>query len=130
MILSCFAFMYIIYTSSSSSLVDEFKSQMMNEFEMFDMGLLHYFLGLEVHQAEYGIFISQNKYARDLLNKFGMLNYKFIATPMNINEKLQLEDGEEMADAKRFRNLVGGLIYLTHTRPDVAYLVGVISRFM
>jgi len=53
------------------------------------MGLLHYFLGFEVHQAKDGIFISQRKYARDLLSKFGMLNYKPVATPVNTNEKLQ-----------------------------------------
>ncbi|CAL5390436.1 unnamed protein product [Camellia sinensis] len=120
----------IIYTSSSSSFVAEFKSRMMHEFEMSDMGLLHYFLGLEVQQAEDGIFISQRKYAKDLLNKFGMLNCKPATTPMNINEKLQCEDGAEMADASRFRSLVGGLIYLTHTRPDIAFSVGMISRFM
>ncbi|XP_052485239.1 uncharacterized mitochondrial protein AtMg00810-like [Gossypium raimondii] len=120
----------IIYTSSSNLLVNEFKSQMMNEFEMSDMGLLHYFLGLEIHQADDGIFISQRKYAKDLLSKFSMLNCKPAATPMNINEKLQQEDGEEMVDARRFRSLVGGLIYLTHTRPDIAFPVGVISRFM
>jgi len=120
----------IIYTSSSIFLVDEFKSQMMNEFEMSDMGLLHYFLGLEVYQTEDGIFISQRKYASDLLNKFGMSNCKSAATPINLNEKLQQEDGGEKANAKRFRSLVGGLIYLTHTRPDIAFSVGVISRFM
>ncbi|XP_028062411.1 uncharacterized protein LOC114265776 [Camellia sinensis] len=119
----------IIYTSSSSSLTAEFKSRMMHEFEMSDMGLLHYFLGLEVQQAEGGIFISQRKYAKDLLNKFGMLNCKPATTPMNINEKLQCEDRAEMADA-RFKSLVGGLIYLTYTRPDIAFFVGMISRFM
>lgn len=120
----------IIYTSSSSSLLSKFKSCMMQEFEMSDMELLHYFLGLEVQQEEDGIFISQRKYANDLLNKFGMLNCKPEITPMNDNEKLQCEDGAEMTDASRFRSLVGGLIYLTHTRPDIAFSVGLISRFM
>lgn len=83
----------IIYTSSSMSLVNDFKAQMMNEFEMSDMSLLHYFLGLEVHQAMDGIFISQRKYASDLLEKFGMLHSKPADTPVNINEKLQQEDG-------------------------------------
>ncbi|KAA3467261.1 Retrovirus-related Pol polyprotein from transposon TNT 1-94 [Gossypium australe] len=69
----------IIYTSSSTFLVDKFKSQMMNEFEMSDMGLLHYFLGLEVYQAED---------AKDLFSKFGMLNCKSATTPMNVNGKL------------------------------------------
>jgi len=61
---------------------------MIDEFEMSNMGLLHYFLRLKVHQAEGGIFISQRKYARDLLNKFGMRNCKPAVTPMNTNEKL------------------------------------------
>lgn len=59
-----------------------------------------------------------------------MTNCKETATPMNINEKMRLEDGTKMANAKLFRSLVGGLIYLTHTRSDIAFLVGVVSRFM
>ncbi|PHU18833.1 hypothetical protein BC332_09984 [Capsicum chinense] len=94
------------------------------------MGLLHYFLSLEVPQAEDVIFLSQRKYARDLLIKFGFLNCEPAATPLNIGEKLQLNDGAEMDDARSFRSLVGGLIYLTHTHPDIAFSVGVISRFM
>ncbi|XP_022148887.1 uncharacterized protein LOC111017449 [Momordica charantia] len=97
---------------------------------MSDMGLLHFFLGLEFHQVEGGIFISQRKYAKGILNKFGMFNCKPATTLMNMNEKLQQEDGVEMTDATKFRSLVGGLIYLTHTRPDIAFSVGVISRFM
>ena len=92
-------------------------------------GLLHYFLGLEVHQAKDGVFISQRKYVRDLLNKFGMINYKPIVTPMNTNEKLQQEDGEEMAKARRFKSLVGGLSYLAHTRFDIVFSIHVISIF-
>ncbi|XP_047259692.1 uncharacterized mitochondrial protein AtMg00810-like [Capsicum annuum] len=101
---------------------------MMNEFEMSAMGLLHYFLGLEVHQDEDGIFLSQRKYDRDFLIKFSLLNCKPTTTPMKIGEKLQLNDRVEMDDARSFRSLVGGLIYLTHTQPDIAFFVGVISR--
>nr|XP_016447620.1 PREDICTED: uncharacterized mitochondrial protein AtMg00810-like [Nicotiana tabacum]XP_033515290.1 secreted RxLR effector protein 161-like [Nicotiana tomentosiformis] len=59
-----------------------------------------------------------------------MLNCKTVATPINVNEKLQLDDGIEKADGSSFRSLVGGLIYLTLTRPDISFSVGVISRFM
>ncbi|KAL0551706.1 hypothetical protein IC582_010795 [Cucumis melo] len=59
-----------------------------------------------------------------------MINCKPTTTPMNVNEKLQQNDGAEMANAQRFRSLVGGLIYLTHTHPDISYSIGVISRFM
>lgn len=108
----------------------EFKSHMMNEFEMSDMGLLHYFLGLEVQQVDDGIFLSQRKYAKDLFHKFGMLSCKPAVTPMNVNEKLQLNDGVEMVDVRKFRSLVRGLIYLTHSWLDIAYSVSLISRFM
>ncbi|XP_049410533.1 uncharacterized mitochondrial protein AtMg00810-like [Solanum stenotomum] len=102
----------------------------MNKFEMTDLGLLHYFLGLEVKQREGEVFVSQKKYASDLLKRFGLVNCKSVATPMNMNEKLQQEDGTGQANARSFRSLVGGLIYLAHTRPDISYSVGVVSRFM
>lgn len=59
-----------------------------------------------------------------------MVGCKTVATPMNVNEQLVTEDGMEMTDAKRFRSLVGRLIYLTHSRPDLAYAAGLVSRFM
>ncbi|KAL0541200.1 hypothetical protein IC582_021239 [Cucumis melo] len=75
-------------------------------------------------------YFSQKKYVKDLLKKFGMINCKPETTPINVNEKLQQNDGAEMADAQRFKSLVGGLIYLTHTRLGISYSIGVISRFM
>ncbi|XP_016562986.2 uncharacterized mitochondrial protein AtMg00810-like [Capsicum annuum] len=102
----------------------------MNEFEMSDMGLLHYFIGLEVHQDEDGIFLSQSKYAMDFLIKFGLLNCKPAATPMNVGEKLQLNNRAQIDYARSFRSLVGVLIYLTHTCFDIAFSISVISRFM
>ncbi|KAK2994884.1 hypothetical protein RJ640_002760 [Escallonia rubra] len=67
----------------------EFKDSMMRKFEMSNLGMLHYFLGLEIKQLEDGVFMSQRKYAIDLLKRFNMLNCKVAATPMNLNEKLQ-----------------------------------------
>ena len=120
----------MIYFGSSKSLVDDFKSSMMRNFEMSDLGLLKYFLGLEVNQDKDGIFISQKKYADDLLKKFHMMNCEAAATPMNINEKLQREDGTEKVNSRLFRSLVGGLNYLTHTRPSFAFSVSVVSKFL
>lgn len=116
----------IIYTGSSNSLLREFKSCMMRKFEMTELGKLHYFLGMEVKQGADGIFISQKKYASDLLKIFHMLNCKVATTPMNTNEKLQHEDGTNNAFGKYFRSL----IYLTHSRPDIVFSVGMVSRFM
>ena len=59
-----------------------------------------------------------------------MLHCKTASTPMNLNEKLQANDGTEYADGKQFRSMVGGLVYLTHSRPNIAYSIGVMSKFM
>lgn len=120
----------MIYLGSSETLIAEFKSCMMGEFEMSDLGKLQYFLGLEVNQVEDGIFLSQRKYAKNILYRFYMHNCKEAATPMNVNEKLQLEDGTGVVDPSYYGSLIGRLNYLTHTRPDIMYLVSVLSRYM
>ncbi|KAJ4754257.1 polyprotein [Rhynchospora pubera] len=120
----------MIYFGTDEGLVEQFKNNMKKQFEMTDLGLLHYFLGLEVKQLSGKIFLSQKKYASDMLYKFGMQGCKPCPTPMNKNEKLLKEDGSGAADSAKYRSLVGCLIYLTHTRPDISYAVGVISRFM
>lgn len=120
----------IICTSSSNSMIGEFKHGMKLIFEMTDMGLMKYFLGLEVTQTKDGICMCQEKYARDLLTRFGMNHCKEEITPMNCNEKLLLDDGADKVNEEVYRSLVGGLIYLTHSRPDLAYSVSHISRFM
>lgn len=102
----------------------------MKSFEMTDLGKIHFFLGVEINQTGDGIFISQKKYAADLLRKFNMQNCNSAATHMNVSEKLQANDGSKPAEGKLYRRMVGGLIYLCHTRPDIAFSVGVISRFM
>ncbi|KAJ1700426.1 hypothetical protein LUZ63_000205 [Rhynchospora breviuscula] len=120
----------MIYFGTNESMLIEFRTKMKKEFEMSDFGLMSYFLGLEVEQGSDSIFVSQRKYSKDLLKKFGMLNCNAAVTPMNSNEKLTKEDGTGHCDETKFRSLVGGLIYLTHTRPDIQYAVGVVSRFM
>ena len=100
---------------------------MMHTFEMTDLSLLHYFLGLEVKQGKGSIFVLQQRYAVDLLKKFNMEHLNEAATPMNINEKLQLDDGSGEADAKQYCGVVG-MIYLAHSQPDISYSVGVVSR--
>ncbi|KAJ0502796.1 putative RNA-directed DNA polymerase [Helianthus annuus] len=120
----------IICTSSSETLIAEFKTGMKQMFEMTDLGLLQYFLGLEIKQSHEGVFVSQEKYAQSLLNKYGMRDCKLEDVPMSPYEKCRFDDGEDKVDETKYRSLVGGLIYLTHTRPDLAYAVGVLSRFM
>lgn len=114
-ILLCLYVDDIIYMESSIDILMEFKCNMMKTFEMTDLGELKYFLGLEVKQAEGSLFVSQKRYAEDMLRNSGMLHCKFIATPMNSNEKLKSTDSSGNADQTRYRRFVGGLLYLTRT---------------
>jgi Reverse transcriptase (RNA-dependent DNA polymerase)/gag-polypeptide of LTR copia-type/Integrase core domain/GAG-pre-integrase domain/Domain of unknown function (DUF4219)/Zinc knuckle len=120
----------MIYMGSNQELVEKFKESMKRRFEMTDLGELKYFLGLEVIQGDEGIFVSQRKYAMDLVNRFNLKGCNGVNTPMNAKEKLVKKDGSPLADGVVYRSLVGGLIYLTHTRPDISFSVGVVSRFM
>ncbi|KAK1437640.1 hypothetical protein QVD17_03434 [Tagetes erecta] len=120
----------IICTSSCDNMIKEFKQGMEEAFEMTDVGKLKLFLGLEVQQTKDGIFLGQEQYAKGLVSKFGVKDSKEEVTPMNCNEKLQLDDEADKANEEQFRSLVGGLLYLTHSRPDLAYAVSLISRFM
>ncbi|KAL5567336.1 hypothetical protein UlMin_030500 [Ulmus minor] len=109
---------------------DEFKKVMTREFEMTDIGLMAYYLGIEVKQKEEGIFISQESYAREILKKFKMNDCKPISTPVECGVKLSKHDEGESIDPTFFKSLVGSLRYLTCTRPDILYAVGLISRYM
>ena len=93
------------------------------------MGLLHYFLGLSPSSWRLNISFTK-EICQNLLIKYSLLNLKPSATPMNVGENLQLKDRAEMDDAKSFRRMVGRLIHLTHTHPNIAFLGGVISKFM
>jgi hypothetical protein len=120
----------LIYTGTSKDMVAEFKTAMMKEFEMPDLGLMRYFLGIQAKQFPGKIFISQEKYVADLLTKFHMSECKLVASLMAANEKLLQDDGATKIDSKYFRSLVGSLIYLTNSRPNILYFVSIISRFM
>lgn len=95
----------LIITGNDSKMIEEFKQEMMKSFEMSDLGLMHYFLGMEVCQDD-GIFISQKKYAEDLLKKFNMADCKPVATLLIANEKLKKEDGEKLTDGATYRSLI------------------------
>lgn len=120
----------IVYMSSSHAMIEEFKEDMKKTFEMTNLGVLNYFLGVEVKQNEEGIFVSQKKYTVDILNPFKMQHCKMAPTPMNLNEKLQMNDGTGEVDVKSYRSLIGRLLYLTHARLDISFAVGMLSRFM
>ncbi|XP_047326490.1 secreted RxLR effector protein 161-like [Impatiens glandulifera] len=103
---------------------------MKKEFEMTDLGLMKYLLGLEVKQSEEGIFISQERYALEILKKFKMEDCNPVSTLMEQCIQLSKFDGGERADAGRYQSLVGSLRYLTSTRPNLILSVGITSRLM
>ncbi|KAF2283878.1 hypothetical protein GH714_016754 [Hevea brasiliensis] len=109
----------MLVTGGNFQLLNDFKLKMQTEFEMSDLGSMSYFLGLEIEQGTEGIFVSQRKYALEILKRYNMDKCKSVAIPLVVNEKLSKEDGAEKADASMYRSLVGSLLYLTATRTDL-----------
>ena len=120
----------LIYVGTNADMVEDFKNSMKEEFEMTDLGLMKYFLGIQVKQSKGEIFLSQERYVDGLLKKFRMEGCNPMKTPMATNQKLQLDDGSDKVDERLYRSLVGSLIYLTNTRPDIVQSVSLLSRFM
>eukprot|EP00253_Pinus_taeda_P031978 PITA_31978 len=120
----------VIFSGNDDYLIEDFKTVMKEEFEMTDMGLLRYFLGIEVDQNENGIFISQARYVNEVLGRFNMQECKVAITPMIMGLKLSKEDNNKDFDPILYKSIVGNLMYLTTTRSDIMFAVSLISRFM
>ncbi|XP_057548093.1 uncharacterized mitochondrial protein AtMg00810-like [Amaranthus tricolor] len=120
----------MVITGNNEREIKELNRKLFMEFEMKDLGNLKYFLGIEVFRSKKGIFINQKKYVLDLLAEVGMLDCKPVETSIVANHKLQTTPGEELAYKEKYQKLVGKLIYLYHTRPNISYAVGVVCRFM
>ncbi|XP_024030615.1 uncharacterized protein LOC112094295 [Morus notabilis] len=120
----------IIVTGNDEKEKDDLKRRLIQEFEIKELGRLKYFLGIEVAYSRQDIFVSQWKYVTDLLIETGKADCKPAATPMDSNQKLSEGREEPPVDKGMYQRPVGRLIYLTHTRPDIAYSVSVISQFM
>jgi hypothetical protein len=121
-----------LFLIGTESLIAECKYALASEFEMKDLGMMHYFLGLEVWQRTDDIFLSQGKYTIEILKKFGMLNWKPMATPMVTNlKKLSVSSSDfDEIDATLYKQLIGSLMYLVKTRPDIFYATSTLSQFM
>ncbi|XP_024172222.1 uncharacterized mitochondrial protein AtMg00810-like [Rosa chinensis] len=120
----------MIITGNDESAIHNLKNFLSNNFRIKDLGNLKYFLGVEVARSKKGIAISQRKYTLDLLDDAGLLDARPAKFPMDQNLKLTATDGEIVKDPSRYRRLVGRLIYLTVTRPDITYSVHILSQFM
>lgn len=120
----------LLVIGSDQDQIGMFKSDLMKLFEMTDLGMMFFFLGIEVKQAQHEIFICQRKYLKEILKRFNMEEWRSVGTPMCLKEKLQKGDGTEPFDEAKYRSLIGCLMSLTATRPDIHFTVNVLSRVL
>ncbi|GKF57536.1 putative ribonuclease H-like domain-containing protein, partial [Tanacetum coccineum] len=111
----------IIVGSTKKGLCTNFEKLMHKKFEMSSMGELTFFLGIQVAQKDDGIFISQDKYMDEILKKFGFLTVKTASTPMETSKPLLKDENDEDVDIHLYRSMIGSLMYLTSSRPDIMF---------
>lgn len=120
----------LLITGSNVAAITMFKRRLMAEFDMVNLGLLSYFLGMEFIFTNDGTFMAQKKYATDILRRFHMMNCNLVVTPVDCSIKLEKDGSDRTVDATLYKQIVGSLRFLCNSRPDIAYGVGLISRFM
>jgi len=119
----------IIFGATQDSLCEEFVVAMKGEFEMSMMGELSYFLGLQVKQTKDGIFLCQSKYSKEILKKFEMESCKEASTPMPSSCYMDDDTAGKSVDQTKYRGLIGSLLYLTASRPDIMFAVCLCARY-
>ncbi|KAJ9537137.1 hypothetical protein OSB04_029870 [Centaurea solstitialis] len=119
----------ILFGSTKSSLCKDFETLMHKRFKMSAMGELTFFLGLQVEQKKDGIFIHQTKYVHDILAKFGFRDVKPVSTPMEARKQIATDVAGKEVDVHQYRSMIGSLMYLTASRPDIMFAVCVCARF-
>jgi hypothetical protein len=119
----------IIFGSTNQSFCDEFSKILTDRFDMSMMGELKFFLGFQIKQLEDGTFLSPTKYTHDILKKFGMDKAKATKNPMGTNGDLDLDMGEKSVDQKVYHFIIGSLLYLCTSRPDIMLSVCMCARF-
>ena len=116
-----------LFLTGDEELIVDSKRKLTAEFEMKDLGTMHYFLGLEVWQKPGEIILSQGKYVVEILKRFGMMDCKSMSTPMTTNLKLFGDTTSGKIHATIYRQMIGSLMYLTNTRPDICFAVNTLS---
>ena len=119
-----------LFLTGDEELIVDSKRKLAVEFEMKDLGPMHYFLGLEVWQKPGEIILSQGKYAMEILKRFGMMDCKYMTTPMTTNLKLLGDTSSGMIDATLYRKMIGSLMYLANTQTDICFAVNSLSQYM
>lgn len=120
----------LIISGNDSAALNVSKTYLGNCFHMKDLGVLKYFLGIEVARSPHGLFLCQRKYALDIISEVGLLGAKLDGSPIEQNHRLVHAKGELIADPESYRRLMGRLIYLAITHLDLSYSVHVLSQFM
>ena len=120
----------LLVTGTSLAQIIRFKKEMVTKFEMSDLGKLTYYLGIEVCQDHRGITLKQDRYARKIMEDCRMAACNSVSTPMDVNVKLSRLVAEKSINERDYRRSIGCLRYLLHTRPDLSFSVGVLSRYM
>ncbi|GJT51550.1 retrovirus-related pol polyprotein from transposon TNT 1-94, partial [Tanacetum coccineum] len=119
----------IIFASTNTAMCNEFANQMTNKFKMSMMGQMSFFLGLQISQSPRGIFINQSKYASEMVKKYGLHSTDSVDTPMIENKKLDEDLQGKQVDATLYHGMIGSLLYLTSSRPDLNYVVCLCARY-
>ncbi|XP_047156314.1 uncharacterized mitochondrial protein AtMg00810-like [Vigna umbellata] len=120
----------LLVTGSNLKEIDEFKKMMEVEFEMTDLGRLSYFLGMEFTHTATGLLMHQQKYVKELLERFKMIKCNDARSPLEVNIKLRIDETEEGVNEKTYKQIVRSLRFLCNSRPNLMFSVGLISRFM
>ncbi len=120
----------LIIIGNSDVDIFDLKKFLTQNFEMKDLGELRYFLGIKVIQSPKGTWLLQRQYALNKLSEYGMASCKPILIPLKQNVKLNAYEGDLVEDTTMYRRIVGSLIYMTITRPDLNYVVGVVNQFI
>jgi hypothetical protein len=119
----------IIFGSDDEKMIKDFDRMMQQEFEMSLLGELNFFLGLQIIQSKRGVFIHHSKYVKDILKRFQLEDCKPVSTPMTIGCKLSKDDESKVVDPKHCISIIGSLLYVTASRPNVKQVVGMVARF-
>ena len=119
----------VVFGSTIDNFAHEFSEEMKREFEMSIVGELNYFLGLQVKQQKDGIFIFQDKYAKNLVKRFGLDSKKHTSTSISSLAKLSLDAANMDIDLTLYQSMIGSLLYLTASRPDITFSVRYVHDF-